>query len=63
VKLMSKQTDSNIAQQVSAAAEEQVRSRAYELYEQQGRADGHDLQDWLQAESEITSNKREAVAA
>jgi hypothetical protein len=63
VKLMSKQTDSNIAQQVSAAAEEQVRSRAYELYEQQGRADGHDLQDWLQAESEITSNKREAGAA
>jgi hypothetical protein len=63
MKLMSKQTDSNIAQQVSAAAEEQVRSRAYELYEQQGRADGHDLQDWLQAESEITSNKREAGAA
>jgi hypothetical protein len=63
MKLMSKQTDSNIAQQVSAAAEEQVRSRAFELYEQRGRADGHDLQDWLQAESEITSNKREAGAA
>jgi hypothetical protein len=63
MKLMSKQTDSNIAQQVSAAAEEQVRSRAFELYEQRGRADGHDLQDWLQAESEITSNKREELAA
>ena len=63
MKLMSKQTDSNIAQQLSRAAEEQVRSRAYELYEQRGRADGHDLQDWLQAESEITSNKQEAVAA
>ena len=32
--------------------QEQVRCRAYELYEQRGRADGHDVDDWLQAESE-----------
>jgi hypothetical protein len=33
--------------------QEQVRRRAFELYEQRGREDGHDLDDWLQAESEL----------
>jgi Protein of unknown function (DUF2934) len=32
---------------------EQVRARAYELYEQRGRRDGFAEQDWLQAEAEI----------
>lgn len=27
---------------------------AYQLYEQRGREDGHDLDDWLRAESEET---------
>ncbi len=31
----------------------QISKRAYELYEQQGRHDGHADQDWLQAEREI----------
>ena len=63
MKLIPKQTASTIAEQVSREQQEQVRSRAYELYEQRGRADGHDLDDWLQAESEIIQNKREVVAA
>jgi hypothetical protein len=33
--------------------EQQIQQRAYELYEQRERTDGHDLDDWLQAESEI----------
>ncbi len=32
---------------------ENVRSRAYELYESRGREDGHDLDDWLVAEQQI----------
>ena len=32
---------------------EQVRARAYQLYEERGKIDGHDMDDWLQAESEI----------
>jgi len=32
---------------------EQIQQRAYELYEQRGRTDGHELDDWLQAECEI----------
>ena len=27
--------------------------RAYELYEQRGRDDGHDVDDWLRAEQEL----------
>ena len=41
----------------------QVRRRAFELYEQRGRADGHDLDDWLQAEAELTPQRTKAVAA
>jgi hypothetical protein len=43
--------------------EQQVKQRAYELYEQRGRADGHDLDDWLQAECEIKGTRSNAAAA
>jgi hypothetical protein len=33
--------------------EERIRRRAYEIYEHRGRIDGLDLDDWLQAETEI----------
>ena len=36
--------------QVELAAE--IRRRAYKLYEERGKADGHALEDWLQADSE-----------
>jgi hypothetical protein len=43
--------------------QEQIRRRAFELYEERGRADGHDLADWLQAESEVTQGRSKAMAA
>jgi hypothetical protein len=42
---------------------QQIRQRAYELYEQRGRTDGHDLDDWLQAERGIKGRKANAAAA
>ena len=30
--------------------QEQIRMRAFELYEQRGKQEGFDLEDWLQAE-------------
>jgi len=39
---------------------EQIRQRAYELYELRGRGDGHELDDWILAESELIQ-KREAT--
>ena len=38
-------------------AEEKIRLRAYELYEERGRADGFALGDWLQAEAEILGRR------
>ena len=35
----------------------QIRQRAFELYQERGREDGHELDDWLLAEEEITSQK------
>ena len=43
--------------------QEQIRRRAHELYEQRGRQDGHELDDWLQAESEVTQRKAKTAAA
>jgi hypothetical protein len=42
--------------------EEEIRSRAYELYEERGREDGHDLDDWLRAETELTEAPAKAAA-
>lgn len=36
-----------------AELEEQIRHRAYEVYEARGRGDGHALDDWLEAKAEI----------
>jgi hypothetical protein len=36
--------------------ERKVRSRAQQLYESRGQAEGQDLQDWFQAESEVLEN-------
>ncbi len=43
--------------------EDDIRRRAYELYEARGREDGQELEDWLQARAEITATKRHTTAA
>ncbi len=43
--------------------EDEIRRRAYELYEQRGREDGHDVEDWLRAEEEIKQKRSRRVAA
>ncbi len=45
------------------ALEDQIRRRAYMLYEGRGRQDGHALDDWLRAEAEILGTQRKATAA
>lgn len=42
--------------------EEEIRHRAYVLYEQRGREDGHDLDDWLHAEAELAAQAIKAAA-
>jgi hypothetical protein len=46
----------------SPELEEQIRRRAYELYEQRGRTEGRDLDDWLQAQAELTGKAKTAAA-
>ena len=41
--------------------DQRIRQRAYELYVQRGRIDGHDLDDWLQAECEIKATEENAA--
>jgi Protein of unknown function (DUF2934) len=43
--------------------DEEIRRRAYELYESRGREDGHDMDDWLRAEAEITRSAVKTIAA
>jgi hypothetical protein len=47
----------------SIDTQEQVRRRAFEIYEQRGREDGHELDDWLQAEAEVVSQRSKAMGA
>ena len=45
-----------------AEVEEQIRQRAYQLYEGRGRLDGNAVEDWLMAEEEVLGS-RQAKAA
>ena len=36
--------------------EKKVRNRARQLYDKRGKIEGHALQDWVQAESEVLEN-------
>ena len=38
-----------------AASEQEIRGRAYEIYLERGAEPGHELEDWLQAERELTA--------
>jgi hypothetical protein len=40
--------------------QDQIRARAYQLYEQRGRDDGHDLDDWLHAQAELSQVQKAA---
>ncbi|HLK32904.1 MAG TPA: DUF2934 domain-containing protein [Terriglobales bacterium] len=42
--------------------DERIRLRAFELFEQRGREDGHDLEDWLRAESEVAGRSHKLAS-
>ncbi len=44
------------------STKELIRVRAYQLYEERGCENGHDLDDWLRAETEIAGKKPAAQA-
>jgi hypothetical protein len=44
----------NQGDEASRTLRQAIERRARELYEQRGRVAGHELEDWLQAEAEVT---------
>ena len=42
----------------AAPTPEQIAQRAYEIYEREGRQEGHDLENWLKAEAELGGSRR-----
>jgi hypothetical protein len=48
---------------INEPQEHQIRERAYELYEERGREDGHDEEDWLRAKEEVTIKKFRTTTA
>jgi len=53
----------NSAQQIQPELMNEIRLRAYEIYEQRGRQHGLDYQDWIRAEEEILSRYQKARSA
>ncbi len=47
---------------VKRPTHEQIAARAYQIYLEQGRPDGHDLDHWLQAEYELMQLPLEELA-
>lgn len=43
--------------------EEQIRRRAFELFEARGKEEGRELEDWLHAEEELAGRESDAAAA
>jgi hypothetical protein len=52
-----------VASQSFPGIEEEIRYRAYELYEARGRQEGFHLEDWTRAETEVLSRYRREKSA
>jgi hypothetical protein len=55
------EVEAAIVSNVSEEQQEQIRQRAHELYVARGQEDGHDVEDWLQAEEKISAGEAPAV--
>lgn len=52
-----------VAKETPSISEDEIRRRAFELFEERGGQEGHELEDWLRAESEIRRTSEGAAAA
>jgi hypothetical protein len=55
MKKKSKVESEESVESVNRVSDEDIAERAYFLYEQRGKVPGYELQDWLQAERELTT--------
>ena len=47
----------------TSSEENEIRARAYELFQERGGEHGHDAEDWLRAEREIQGSRMHRKAA
>jgi DUF2934 family protein len=50
---LQQKADLSLSAETAASIEEEIALRAYEIYLERGKADGNDVDDWLQAEYEL----------
>ena len=53
-----RQPGMNAPSQKPAVPHDEIARRAYQRYEQRGAIDGHDVDDWLEAEQELAREKQ-----
>ena len=56
-----KHGDKNKAVEPDSTREHEIRRRAFEIYLERGSEPGRDLEDWLQAERELTTDKSQTA--
>jgi Protein of unknown function (DUF2934) len=58
-----KHGDRSIAVTPDSTREDTIRRRAHEIHIERSREPGYDVEDWLQAERELTRDKSNAASA
>jgi hypothetical protein len=53
--ILSKKQQNRRTEQALTPAQEQIRTRAYQIYLQRGGQSGSEIEDWLQAEAELSA--------
>jgi hypothetical protein len=53
--ILSKKQQNRRTEQALTPAQEQIRVRAYQIYLQRGGQSGSEIEDWLQAEAELSA--------
>jgi hypothetical protein len=56
-------TSTTVQTDSASGLQQAIQLRALELYEQRGKESGHALEDWLQAETELTPQRTKKAAA
>src|SRR5438552_13551905 len=62
-KLKGKAMAKEFGKATNGPTHEEIAERAYEIFEKSGRKPGHDLENWLAAESQLATNRRQDTTA
>ena len=58
-----KRADKSKAVETDSMREHEIRRRAFEIYLERGSEPGRDLEDWLEAERELTTDQSKTAIA